>query len=184
MDNEYLQWAFNNFNSLCDKAKFLIFQNILKKHSQEVMFFDVFEIEDDEIKLSPIEQILCEAIKIYELDNPKVKFRPIVDKQTKITAKGKTYVADFIIQDIYLKDEWTEVSLNEPIIIECDGYEWHSSKSQINRDYERENDLKLAGYNVFRFTGSQIYNNPYKCVKIIYEHINSLIKNNDIKECK
>ena len=63
-------------------------------------------------------------------------------------------------------------------MIECDGFEYHSSKQQVNYDYERENDLKLNNYNVMRFTGSQIINEPFKCVKTVYEYLLKQIGDN------
>ena len=41
----------------------------------------------------------------------------------------------------------------------------------MNYDYERENKLKKIGYNVIRFTGSQIYNHPMETVNDLLEII-------------
>lgn len=41
----------------------------------------------------------------------------------------------------------------------------------MQRDNEREFDLKMAGYDVLRFSGTQIYNNPFKCAKDTYYYI-------------
>ena len=40
----------------------------------------------------------------------------------------------------------------------------------MNYDYERENELKLAGYDIMRFTGSQVYNNPLECIEKIHKY--------------
>ena len=41
----------------------------------------------------------------------------------------------------------------------------------MNYDYKRENDLKLAGYDIVRYTGSQIYNDVYSCLDKVCELI-------------
>lgn len=48
---------------------------------------------------------------------------------------------------------------------------YHSNKEQMNYDYEREQDLQLAGYKIMRFTGSQIFNNPCECVMKVYKYV-------------
>jgi len=47
------------------------------------------------------------------------------------------------------------------VIVECDGREYHhSTREQIERDRERDADLKEAGWKVLRFPGTQIHNDP------------------------
>ena len=56
--------------------------------------------------------------------------------------------------------------------IECDGYEFHQkTKEQIIYDNERERNLKKEGYEIIRFSGSEIISNPYKCVQDIIDII-------------
>ena len=42
--------------------------------------------------------------------------------------------------------------------------------------FKREYDLKMAGYEVLRFSGSQIYNEPFKCAEDTYNYIMKIIK--------
>jgi len=50
------------------------------------------------------------------------------------------------------------------LIIECDGHDFHDrSKEQASRDRERDRELKKLGYEVFRYTGSDIWKNPLAC---------------------
>lgn len=44
----------------------------------------------------------------------------------------------------------------------------------MNYDYERETALKLAGYDVLRFTGSQVFNTPFACVEKTYKYAENL----------
>lgn len=179
--NKYNKWQFRNFNSLCDKAKELIFVNLLSSRKEGVDFFEVYEIGDEELKLSPIEQIFLTAFRIYSLKQPMVLPEP--ELQYQIKCNEHNYVADFFLEYIYTS-VWdddaklnvpTDVSLKKPIIIECDGYEFHKTKKQMSSDYERETNLKLDGYDIIRFTGSQIYNEPLECIKKVYDYVEKLI---------
>lgn len=50
------------------------------------------------------------------------------------------------------------------LIVECDGHDFHErTKEQAARDRKRDRDLSLKGYDVFRFTGSEIWRDPIKC---------------------
>jgi len=53
------------------------------------------------------------------------------------------------------------------LIVEADGYEYHSTKKQREKDFERQVTLMKKGYMVLRFTGSQIYKDPIHCVNQI-----------------
>ena len=185
MDKTFIEGQLNNFKSLCDKAQLLIFENIINSNIMGVKFFDVLSIDDDVAKLSPIEQILYIAFQIYDIDSNQTTPKPsYIDKQHLIECNGKTYITDFFI-DLFLSKEgegMVEYELKKPIIIECDGFEYHSTKKQMTHDYERENNLKTAGYNVFRFTGSQIYSNPFECVKTIYKELENIKNNKEYEE--
>lgn len=56
---------------------------------------------------------------------------------------------------------------NKKIIIELYGYEYHNSKQKITKDAERERHLQGLGYQVIRFTGSEIFKDVKKCVNEI-----------------
>lgn len=50
------------------------------------------------------------------------------------------------------------------VIIECDGHDFHErTKAQARRDRKRERRLIAAGYTVVRFTGSEIWAQPFTC---------------------
>lgn len=51
------------------------------------------------------------------------------------------------------------------LAVECDGHDFHErTKEQAARDRARDRRLQEAGYTVMRFTGSEIYRDPVKCV--------------------
>ena len=62
---------------------------------------------------------------------------------------------------------------DKKIIVECDGHEFHQkSKQQVEKDNQRERDLKKLGYEVVRFSGSEIFKDAEKCVEDLLDILN------------
>lgn len=132
------------------------------------------EFWNDESIKSPIEQIFITAFQIY--CNQKEKQQIYLFPQKEIIYNGKKYYLDFEFNadDLMTKNFFNKNIKNKKfkLAIECDGYNFHKkTKKQVQYDNEREFDLKMAGYDVLRFSGSQIYNNPLKCAKDTYKYI-------------
>ena len=161
---------FEVFNNLCDKAKKLIY--IYNKNiDNSCCCFDYYCLSPEILTLSPIEQILEIAFYLYDFYvlNGFVGFFEERKLQKTLNIDNKKYVADFYF-DFIVKDNEC-YKLKTPLIIECDGFDYHSNKKQMNYDYERETNLKLNGYDIIRFTGTQIYNKPFECVEKIYNYL-------------
>lgn len=148
------------FNQLSEKTRILLL-NFLQYYN-DIDIIGALGVE------SPIEEILFISIniycKIYSL--PEIYLLP----QFEIETNNKKYRADFVyFEDKYINKEYNS---GKKIVIECDGYEFHQkTKEQVKNDNEREYDLKMAGYEVLRFSGSQIYNAPMTCAEKIYNYI-------------
>ncbi len=72
--------------------------------------------------------------------------------QHEVTVNGATYRLDFALPE-------------KKIAFEMDGYTYHGKDRQhFNRDRRRDLDLKLAGWEVHRFDGDMIRDNPLKVV--------------------
>jgi hypothetical protein len=70
---------------------------------------------------------------------------------------------DFVIQ-VQDGSKWAFLA------VECDGHDFHErTKQQAKRDRARDRALQERGYSVFRFTGSEIWNDPCKCVDQILD---------------
>lgn len=55
--------------------------------------------------------------------------------------------------------EQEEVRLRGAVVVECDGHDYHErTKEQASKDKKRDRALQSAGYVVFRYTGSNIWN--------------------------
>lgn len=78
---------------------------------------------------------------------------PIVTPQAQV---GK-YRADFLV-------EWK----GKKVVIECDGHDFHEkTKKQAAHDKKRDRDISLLGYQIRRYTGSEIYQNARQVINDI-----------------
>lgn len=52
------------------------------------------------------------------------------------------------------------------LAIELDGHDFHErTKEQAQRDKSRDREIQAAGWHVVRFTGSEVWKSPTKCVR-------------------
>lgn len=124
---------------------------------------------------SPIEQLLSIEMENLKLEN-MLSYNPFIDiiaieKQQTIEVKGNKYRVDFLIPVSYKNQD------NRIFIVECDGYEFHQkTKKQVEKDNKRQRDLQEAGYEIIRFSGTEIYHKPRQCAVAI--------KNIILSKCK
>ena len=189
-----LDFAFSEYNKLCDKAKSFFFNYVLLQ-SNNGRYFEVlngYEIFNS--KLTPIEQIFYIAFRLYTADFARdfdVKTEvPLslllseeITTQKEVVCNGAKYIIDFVIdfsRKSITNNEYIHPELkNLKYAVEVDGYDYHSSKKQMEYDYIRENNLKKCGFTVIRFTGSQVYKKPLSCVDTLVNIIVSDIKNRE-----
>ena len=78
-------------------------------------------------------------------------------------AKIENYRADFLLT---FKSSLPGFEKGRQLVVECDGHDFHDkTKQQASRDKERDREMKKLGYDVFRFTGSDIWNDAFSCAK-------------------
>lgn len=121
---------------------------------------------------SPIESIFYITFAIYaQMKKDNICFQLL--PQHEIEANGRRYRADFA----FVGDDLGICYCNfkkrpKNLVIECDGYEFHEkTKEQVAYDNQREYDLKMAGFDVLRFSGSEIYNRPYECAEKAFNYL-------------
>lgn len=170
MSKRYAQEMLDNFLKLPRRAQELFFEDldndaelILKGKSSTDMLI-MYELSDafnTEGCKSPIEQILSVALSVkssvYDVYAvPQVEITSITKKK---------YYADFGIYKDY------DSNSTLILLVECDGHNFHEkTKAQVKRDNEREYDLRMSGYDILHFSGSQIYADPYKCADEIFAY--------------
>jgi hypothetical protein len=56
------------------------------------------------------------------------------------------------------------------LIVECDGHDFHErTKEQAARDRARDRQAQIDGYTIMRFTGSEIWRDPWACAKQVMD---------------
>lgn len=86
------------------------------------------------------------------------------------------YRTDFAIRRYELKYGGLDriVLASQIILVECDGHDFHErTKEQASRDKSRDRELHSAGFLVLRFSGSEIWKDPYKCATQIMDCLDS-----------
>jgi Uncharacterized protein conserved in bacteria len=97
--------------------------------------------------MNEIEEKFYEAfIKKGDYGQPKEEF----DREIKSRVVIGPYQVDFLAY--------------EKFIIEIDGHESHKTKEQRDYDYKRERYFMKQGYIIIRFTGTEVFLEPEKCV--------------------
>ena len=91
-------------------------------------------------------------------------YMKFVEKTTKYILQPQYKIKD------YKSDFWV-VGTN--ILVECDGYDFHKTKEQITSDCSRQRELMKLGYDIIRFSGTEINLNCEKCVNELIEIIES-----------
>ena len=159
------------FNSMPDRFKELYMEMIyfmaIENENNMRVFVDVIGLPKD--CESPIEQILWMALNFCTLNSGKDYF---FYEQAEVEANGYKYRLDFLYEEDYM--DLTDNPLL--LAIECDGHDFHEkTKEQVEKRNKRDMDLKLAGYDILHYSGSQIYKNPIKCAMEILDYIDKKI---------
>ena len=63
------------------------------------------------------------------------------------------------------------------LVVECNGHDYHEkTKEQARKDKERDRNLQMCGYQVFRFAGSEIWRDPFDCAEQVFKFLQKEIK--------
>lgn len=117
---------------------------------------------------------LAEKIRLKEVGNKFFnELQPILERQVQI---GR-YRVDFVLSaysDGTVYSELAEPVVGQPrwrrLVIECDGHDFHErTKEQAAKDRSRDRELSALGFDVFRFTGSELWRDPWGCASQVHE---------------
>lgn len=165
----------DSFLKLPRKCQEMFFSYMETFGSRENNHYLPFYIHGFEYELceSPIEIIFNMAFSVLTTDLLDYDFTLL--QQEEIHTDEKKYRVDFLFDTEENSDfYWFENELK--LVIECDGHDYHkTTKAQVKKDNERDCDLKMSGYDVLHFSGSQIYNEPWKCAERVYDYILSKV---------
>ena len=113
---------------------------------------------------------LMPVTKEYPLDEAKYgiaamgnpRFTAFIERQVQVAG----WRVDFVVHYPDLDQPLDEVGYRpfKRLIVECDGHAYHErTKDQAARDRSRDRQAQLEGLPVFRFTGSELWNDPLGC---------------------
>jgi very-short-patch-repair endonuclease len=121
---------------------------------------------------SPIEAMLLEAFfasgffERFEVPSDVVVGSGpfgLLLQQVTVPSIDKRYRLDFAIID---------AAESLYLAVEVDGHQWHeATPHQVQSDKSRDRKLTAAGWQVLRFTGSEVYRNAAACVREVRELI-------------
>lgn len=107
---------------------------------------------------SPMEELFWAAWEV--MPSARKMLTPAMRLQIKPQATVGPYRADFLYS---LTD--TE-GKHKYLVVEIDGHDFHErTKEQAARDRSRDRWMVEHRYDVIRFTGSEVYGNPFACVQ-------------------
>lgn len=73
---------------------------------------------------------------------------------------------DFLVTGYDYDFDAREVVRRGQVAVEVDGHEFHEkTKEQAQHDKARDREIQRAGYQVFRFTGSEVWRDPIGCAR-------------------
>lgn len=108
---------------------------------------------------SPIETMLAVALLIQRRDVELRAYGTGFGPEWTLIPQHPwgRYRIDFVLRNVS----------GRMLFIECDGRDYHSSPEQVERDRKRDEEIKAAGYRVFRFSGADINHSPVACVSML-----------------
>jgi len=78
--------------------------------------------------------------------------------------------------DIYI---WRLDRNDLNIIVECDGYQFHSDQGSFTQDRRRDRVLKKMGFEVLRYSGSEIYRDPINTAYELFDYLQGIGSENE-----
>ncbi len=94
--------------------------------------------------------------------------------QPTIQIEGRTLRPDIFV--------WIPSQPAFKLVVECDGFAYHSDKTAFSRDRVRDRMLQQHGYQVFRFSGQEIYKSPVKTSLDFINYLFSLIPDEKVSQ--
>lgn len=129
---------------------------------------------------SPIERMLLEALIMGHIYSGKGV--PPIDHMDGSTLDPVFGIATQYKVGNYRADMLVVNWDGRVVLIECDGHDFHErTKEQAARDRKKDRDLQSNGYVILRYTGSEIFADPFHCAADIMSKVADAPRRIDIK---
>ena len=118
---------------------------------------------------SPVERRFLLALAVVD---PECVFAATtgvpLGSTVRIQAPIGPYRADFVIEE----RGWSEGIIPGKVVVEIDGHDFHErTKAQAEKDRKRDRQMQAHGYKVFRFTGSEIHRDAFRCAGEVWNEL-------------
>lgn len=82
--------------------------------------------------------------------------------------------------------DWSaELRNGKRLAVELDGHDFHEkTKEQASKDKRKDRHLISCGYTVIRFSGSDVWNDPFFCCREVADHLHILEYGKSLKQSK
>lgn len=128
------------------------------EHALAVAMYVMFRVRHREVVLMAAERGKTEV----ELRQLVSDLRTVSGGLTMGRIFPQAWIGDYRVDFLILHDRGIDGIGG--VIIECDGHEFHErTKEQAARDKARDRNIQERGYKVLRFTGSEIWRDPFAC---------------------
>ncbi len=134
--------------------------------------------------LTEIENYLDDELKAGKMDDSERDYlRQFTFRYHYLQMKSSYHLTlqakfpNIIVDDKFIRPDlffWLPADEKVKIIIECDGFEHHSDKDSFVSDRKRDRVLQSKGFQVLRYSGSEIYSEPVKVTGDILEYLWSI----------
>jgi len=114
------------------------------------------EIEDIKMHYSVVQHFEWNSIHI----TPQAGF-------PNLKINGKSIRVDLLV--------WVPGNQSVKIVVECDGFQFHSNKQSFENDRARDRLLQINGYRVIRFSGTEINRDPAKVSNELFDLLEKII---------
>lgn len=76
------------------------------------------------------------------------------------------YRVDFLVAALDVHKSTPDKRVWRRLVVECDGHDFHErTKEQAAKDRSRDRYLSMKGFDIFRFTGSELWKDPWDCAE-------------------
>ncbi|MFE0233483.1 endonuclease domain-containing protein [Brucella anthropi] len=166
--------------------------DLLRQQTISAVLESFEDIDDWVVGDSEIERLLCAAL-VNRVEHGISEYQKVLIPRTEGAADmfftEKEYRKYLILQPQVQIDQfrvdfvlsaWTFGTIHHnhrrsetsphwrKLVIECDGHDFHErTKEQAAKDRSRDRELSDLGYDVFRFTGSELWRDPWGCTEPI-----------------
>jgi hypothetical protein len=107
-------------------------------------------------------------VKYFGWDSYRIILQP---NFSDVEVNGKRIRPDLLI--------WKPSDDQFKLVVEYDGFKYHSNKRSFENDRIRDRKLKIKGYDVIRFSGGEIWRDPVAVSEELFDYLETIDKNKE-----